>query len=256
MNTVGLTKINQLLQKQPSGALFFSSWAYENGISYELQRRYRDSRWLMPIATGVMIRTSEKPTLYSALSCLNNQTNKHFYIGALSALELAGYAHYVPMGRQRVVVYCPRGEWFPSWLTKQDFGVDILKISSKKIDNPIGISTMMQGEFEILLSSPERAFMEALDLAPKYYNLTDLYYIMEQLTTLRPNVLQLLLEQNSSIKVKRLFLYMAEKANHEWLGAIDVSKISLGSGKRAIVKNGVYIPKYQMVVSEDLKNYE
>jgi hypothetical protein len=37
MNTEGQTKINRLLQKQPSGALFFSSWMYENGISYELQ---------------------------------------------------------------------------------------------------------------------------------------------------------------------------------------------------------------------------
>jgi hypothetical protein len=256
MNTEGLTKINHLLQQQPPGALFFSSWMYENGVSYELQRRYRDTKWLKSIAPGVMIRTGEKPTLYSAISCLNRQTNKHFHIGAWSALELAGYAHYIPMGRQRIVVYAPRGEWFPAWLEKHDFGMDILKITSENTCNHNSITTIMQGGFEIPLSSPEKAFIEGLSLVPKYYNLTDLYYVMEQLTTLRPEVVQTLLSQECSVKVKRLFLYMAEKANHTWFEAIDISKIHLGSGKRAIVKNGVYIPKYQIVVSEDLKNYE
>jgi hypothetical protein len=229
---------------------------YENGISYELQRRYRESRWLTPVGTGVMARTGDKPTLYGALSSLNQQTDKHFHIGALSALELAGYAHYVPMGRSRVVVCCPRDEWFPVWLDKHDWSVDILKMSSSNFDAQTGITTLMVSEFEILLSSPERAFMESLHLAPKQYNLTDLYYVMEMLNTLRPNVVQALLEQNISVKVKRLFLYMAEKANHAWFEAIDISNISLGSGKRSVVNNGVYDAKYQIVIPEDLKNYE
>jgi hypothetical protein len=256
MSTKELAKINQLLQKQPSGALFFSSWMYENGISYELQRRYRNSRWLTPIGTGVMMRTGEKPTIYSALSCLNKQTDKHFYIAALSALELTGYSHYVPMGRPRMVICHPKEEWFPTWLDKQDWGVNILKTTSEYFDKETGLSTIMQGEFEVLLSSPERAFMESLNLAPKQYNLTDLYYVMEQLTTLRPEIVQALLETNVSVKVKRLFLYMAEKANHAWLEDIDLSKVSLGSGKRSIAKNGVYNTKYGIVIPEDLKNYE
>ncbi|MDP3397876.1 MAG: AbiEi antitoxin N-terminal domain-containing protein, partial [Bacteroidales bacterium] len=77
-----------MLRKLPSETLFFSSWLKENGISYELQRRYRDSKWLTAIGTGVMIRTGESPSIYGALSSLNKQTNKHFYIGGLSALEL------------------------------------------------------------------------------------------------------------------------------------------------------------------------
>ena len=71
MNTEGKTKINQLLQKQPPGALFFSEWMYKNGISYELQRRYRETQWLTSIGTGVMIRTKGEPTIFSAVSSLN-----------------------------------------------------------------------------------------------------------------------------------------------------------------------------------------
>ena len=37
MSTDLQTIINQLLQMQPAGSLFFASWMYQNGISYELQ---------------------------------------------------------------------------------------------------------------------------------------------------------------------------------------------------------------------------
>jgi hypothetical protein len=154
------------------------------------------------------------------------------------------------------VIGCSRNEWLPKWFEKQDFGVDILKVSSENFADNVGITTIKQNGFEILLSSPERAFLECLNLAPKYYNLIDLYYIMEQLTTLRPELLQILLEQNVTVKVKRLFLYMAERAKHTWFEMLDVSKISLGSGKREIVKNGVYNSKYQIVIPQELTNYE
>jgi hypothetical protein len=256
MSTDKSTKINQLLQKQPSGALFFSSWMKENGISYELQRRYRDSNWLTPVGAGVMVRTGENPTIYGTLSSLNKQTDKHFYVGGLSALELAGYTHYVPMGRQVVYVGYPKDEWVPVWLKKYDWGLDLLCITSEYFDSDTGITTMMQGAFEILVSAPERAFMECLNLVPKQYNLMDLYYLMEQLTALRPNMLQALLEQNTSVKMKRLFLYMAEKAGHVWFNDLDLQKIDIGSGKREIVQNGVYDSKYQIIIPEELKNYE
>jgi len=256
MSTVISTKINQLLQKLPSGALFFSSWMRENGISYELQRRYRDSEWLTSIGAGVMVRTGENPTIYGALSSLNKQTGKHFYVGGLSALELAGYTHYVPMGRPVVYVGHPKDEWVPSWLKKHDWGVDLLLVTSEYFDTNTGISPMMQGAFEISGSTPERAFMECLNLVPKHYNLMDLYYVMEQLTALRPGTMQALLEQNTSVKMKRLFLYMAEKAGHAWFRDLDLQKVDTGSGKREIVPNGVYDSKYQIVIPEELKNYE
>jgi hypothetical protein len=256
MTTVAGTKINKLLQKLPSGALFFSSWLIENGISYDLQRWYRDSSWLTSIGIGVMIRTGETPTIYDAVSCFNKQMGKQFYFGAMSALELVGYTHYVPMGRPVFVVCHPKEEKMPVWLKSRDWGVDILSVSSEYFDHNTGLTAIMQGAFEILVSSPERAFLECLNLTPKYYNLMDLYYVMEQLTSLRPDVVQTLLENNKSVKVKRLFLYMAEKVGHVWFEDLNTSKISLGSGNRVITPNGVYDDKYQIVIPDELKDYE
>jgi hypothetical protein len=71
------------------------------------------------------------------------------------------------------------------------------------------------------------------------------------MTTLRPDKVQLLLELCSSVKVKRLFLYMAEKQNHFWFNDLDLDKINLGAGKRMIVKNGVLDAKYQITVLKE-----
>jgi len=256
MSTDRSTKINKLLRKLPSGSLYFSSWMKENGISYELQRKYRESAWLTPVAPGVMARTGDKPTLFGAVSSLNKQTGKHFYIGGLSALELSGFAHYVPMGRQVVYVGYPKGEWAPAWFKRYDWGVSLLCVTSDYFDSETGLTTIMQGSFEILVSTPERAFMECLNLAPKQDNLMDLFHVMEQLTALRPEMVQALLEQNTSVKIKRLFLYMAEKASHDWFNSLELSKIDTGSGKREIVPDGVYDSKYQIVLPEELIKYE
>ncbi len=105
MSTDRSTKINKLLRKLPSGSLFFSSWMKDNGISYELQRKYRESAWLTPVAPGVMVRTGEKPTILGAISSLNKQTGKHFYIGGLSALELAGFLIIFQWGDELFMSY-------------------------------------------------------------------------------------------------------------------------------------------------------
>ena len=55
----------------------------------------------------------------------------------------------------------------------------------------------------------------------------------------------------NSIKVKRLFLYMAENILHEWFDYLNLNKINLGSGKRVISKGGKLDKKYNIVI-EDL----
>ena len=95
--------------------------------------------------------------------------------------------------------------------------------------------------------------MECLYLAPNTQPLLEVYELMDGLNNLRPTSVQQLLEACTSIKVKRLFLYLAEKAGHQWLSYLDLERIDLGSGKRAIVKGGSYVPKYQITVPKKLE---
>ena len=118
------------------------------------------------------------------------------------------------------------------------------------------ITTLTYLDWRLLISSPEQAFMECLLLTPRQYDYMDLFYIMEQLTTLRPNVVQSLLETTKHYKMKRLFLYMAEKAGHYWYKDLDLTKIDLGTHKLQLVKSGIYISKYKMIVPKELNDYE
>jgi hypothetical protein len=98
--------------------------------------------------------------------------------------------------------------------------------------------------------------LECLFLTPKNQELVECYQLMEGLNNLRPHLVQNLLENCTSVKVKRLFLYLAEKANHSWIQHLDIEKIDLGSGKRSIVKNGVYNSKYKITLPTELANDE
>ncbi|MDI1337495.1 MAG: type IV toxin-antitoxin system AbiEi family antitoxin domain-containing protein, partial [Lacunisphaera sp.] len=72
--------------------------------------------------------------------------------------------------------------------------------------------------------------------------------LFEGLGTLRPALLQTLLEKCTSVKVKRLFLHLAELQRHPWLRELDQSRISLGRGKRVLVAGGRLDPKFLITV--------
>jgi hypothetical protein len=55
-----------------------------------------------------------------------------------------------------------------------------------------------------------------------------------------------LLERCSSFKVKRVFLYLAEKLELPFFSKLKLDTIDLGSGKLVIVKGGYWNNKYQI----------
>ena len=84
----------------------------------------------------------------------------------------------------------------------------------------------------------------------------DLYYVMEQLTSLRADVVQTLLEHIKNQRIKRVFLYMAEKAGHYWFNMLNIDRINLGTSKQQLVENGIYIKKYRITIPKELNEYE
>lgn len=255
MNIEQGNKLNQLLQYWQSGGLFFSTWLNKNGYSDQLMQQYRKSGWFSSLSKGVFYRTGDKLSAYAALSGLKAQLNKNFYVGAHSALELFGFNHYVPMGKPVLIIGHSKKDKIPKWMTKTDFGYEMRFFLTETFSNP-QLTAFNKDNYEILTSVPEQAFLECLLLAPNQYDYMDLFYIMEQLTTLRPDVVQHLLENTDNIKIKRLFLYMAQKAGHAWFDSLDRSKINLGTGKQKLVENGVYLSEYKITIPKELFEHE
>jgi hypothetical protein len=79
--------------------------------------------------------------------------------------------------------------------------------------------------------------------------MTSIQELFVQLGTLRANVLQDHLQKCRSIKVKRLFLFLARESGHGWYKKLNRSRVKLGSGKRSIEPGGVYDSEFEITVA-------
>ncbi len=248
------SKINRLLSFGVYGGLFFSGWLSKMGYSSQLTKRYKEYGWLETLTNGVMFRRNEKLSALAAVYSFTTQTEKPLRIAAHSALELQGFSHYIPMGKPKLMVsFDPLKP--KEWVKSDKFDMNIVTFSTGIFKNP---STRMlkKDNLELKVSTPEQAFLECLHLVPSHYNYMDLYYLMEQLTSLDPMGVQKALKNTSSQKVKRMFLYMAEKAGHYWFDMLDPESIGLTKSKLQLVENGTYISKYKITVPKELNDYE
>ena len=248
------TKINQLLANTASTGLLFADWLKKAGYSAQLQKRYRDSGWLTSMCKGVMYRTGENLNAYDALGAYNKQMGGKLRIAAMSALEYAGFNHYVPMGKPTLMVALNNHK-APLWMKSDMFDMTFRPFYASAF-TCVDVIKREQNKGTLYISSPEQAFLECLVLAPKLYSYMDLYYIMEQLTTLRSEVVQHLLETTDNKRVKRDFLYMAEKAGHYWFEELKRERIDLGTGKLQLVTNGKFNAKYKITIPNELEYYK
>ncbi|GHT16168.1 hypothetical protein FACS189426_24090 [Bacteroidia bacterium] len=205
------------------------------------------------IGKGAMLKSDNDSLIFGALASLQQQSNHSVHIGGRTALALLGQAHYLQINMQSVSLFKEPADDLPKWfLSNQwDLGFEVFNISLFE-DKFAGYKEYESTGLALKISNPARALMECLSLCPDKFPLIEGYEIMENLLTLRPSAVQTLLEQCKSIKVKRLFLYFAEKVGHSWFEDLDTSKIELGKGARRIVPNGKYVSKYELMLPEEL----
>lgn len=244
-------KLKILLDGHRYGAINLARYLEQKGISRDLQQYYCKSGWLESVGRGAFKRPNEDITWQNALQTLINQSNFYIHVGGLTALSQQGAAHYLRLGKEKIYLFSPPGRLLPAWFKNHHWGAEIIHIKTGFISGQVSLNP--DNEFSgQMLSTPELAILECLFLAPKKQDLLECYQLMEGLVNLRPKLMQQLLEACTSIKVKRLFLYLAEKANHQWLQYIDLSKVTLGKGDRSLVDKGVYVGKYRISVPAEL----
>ncbi len=73
---------------------------------------------------------------------------------------------------------------------------------------------------------------------------------MQGMTTLSPHRLDRLLERTKSIKVVRLFFWLADRRQHQWRKKLEANDYRLGSGKRVLAVGGKLDKKYLNTVPD------
>ena len=255
MNTEKESKLNRLLRTQPSGVVLCSAWLADQGYSLDLQKRYKRSRWFDSIGTGALVRHGDLVDYLGGVYALQTHLGLSVHPAGRTALSMQGKSHYLELSTKKVQLFGGVDDALPLWFKKYSWGVDLDYKLSSFLPPDLGLVEYEHKSFKVKISSPARAVMECLYLAPKKQPLLEVFELMEGLHNLHPASVQKLMEDCKSIKVKRLFLYLADKAGHDWLNYLKLDNVGLGSGKRAIVPDGKFIPKYQITVPSELENH-
>lgn len=248
-------KLRSLLDAWEPHSVATTAYLKSLGITSQDLQNYTSSRWLKPLGRGAFKRPLETVTWQGALRSLQTQLQLPVHVGALTALEMSGHGHYVRFVSTKAYLFSPLNVALPLWF-RTHWGHDVRHVQTKLLPAGVGLTEQQAPEgFALKTSTPERAALELLHLAPKEFDLIEAGAIIESMTSARPKLMQSLLEQCSSIKVRRLFLYLAERANLPVVRHLELDRIDLGAGDRSLVPNGRYVAKYRLVLPSELVDH-
>lgn len=239
--------INRLLRSWPQGTVAVSAWLTRQGVYQQLTDTYVKTGWLRRLGHGAFVRCDDSVEWPGGVYALQNGLGLPVHVGGKTALELRGFGHFVPPGDGgRLCLFAQAGRKLPTWFLRHNWRRKVVfKMPALFGGKPdLGLTRHSFGRFDVTISSPELAILEMLHLVPGEESAEEALLLMEGLGTLRPALVQELLERCRSVKVKRLFLALAGRCNHAWVGKLKLEKVKLGSGKRSVVPGGVLDPKY------------
>lgn len=247
------SKINQLLKKWPSGAVAVLPWLEKQGAYQQLVHEYEKTSWIRRLGQGAYARADDKVEWTGGLYAIQEQMGLSIHAGGKTALQMQGYAHFLPLGKGTAVsLFGLPDVKLPAWFRQYRWGTRIRYTTTSLFagDPAMGLTKQEMGPFAVRVSAPERAVMEVLYFVPKEESYEEAKLLMEGLTTLRPRLVQTLLESCASVKVKRLFMVLAESCRHAWVKKLDLSKVNFGKGKRMLVRGGRFDSKYNISVPD------
>lgn len=268
------TKINRLKRELPEGLLVDAAWLTKHGYSTALRSQYVSSGWLEQPTRRVYRQPRGDVSWEQVVVSLQTLLGHRLAVGGRTALELQGFAHYLPQADREVHLHGPTNP--PTWLT--DLPLDVrfhyhnsrrlfaedgveawfattagaIEGKNKKAEPPESDSFRVQpwGQWSwpLTLSTAERAVLELLDELPERETFHQADVLMEGMSSLSPRRLQRLLIACTNVKVKRLFFFFADRHQHAWLKRLNKKAIDLGSGNRVLVKGGRLDKRYLITV--------
>ena len=247
-----MSKINQVLLDWKTGDIHGIKWLKDKGLSRRHAYHYVQVGIFQELGPAVLSKSGDEVEWRGIIRFLREEERLPIHVSKKTALELHGHAHYLQLGeKESVEVTSFQKMSFPKWIQTLNYPYRFVFRKSSLLTDEYFLTKHSENGFQIIISSRELAILELIDSIDLSYSLETVENYMNALTTLRPDVMQKLLENCRSIKAKRVFLYLADKLNLPFFNKLDLNKISLGSGKRMIVKRGELNKTYQITVDRE-----
>lgn len=252
-NTINKPSSLPLDQVLPDGQVVNRAWLQERGFDRSRIDFFLLSGKLVRVGRGAY-RRSGPPLKWEHFVYSLQELGIDLHVGGRSALDILGYTHYLEMsGVKKIALYSVVP--LPHWITSiKEILFEHHAMQCFDVLDNTALTTKSFGhwDWQLRISSIELALLELLcevrDEAD--FLVADKYF--ESSTSLRPKLVNVLLQQCTQIKAKRLFMWFAKRHNHAWVHELDRNAIDLGSGKRVIVKGGALDKEYQITVPREM----
>lgn len=245
-----------LVKRLPEGQVVDRHWLENQGFRRPLVDYYLRSGALVALARGAYRRPGP-PLKWEHIVYSLQELGFSLHVGGRSALELQGFAHYLPMqGPKQFHLYC--SDKLPGWVSNLDGAYQFVQHKSKLFDVPVpaALTSRPFGHWDwpIQYATPELALLELAAEVKQEADFEVLSNLFEAATALRPQLLMSLLTACHNVKAKRVFLWFAARQGFAWFDRLDLDAIGLGSGKRMIVKGGSLDTTYLITVPKSMAN--
>jgi hypothetical protein len=257
-----VTSINyktQLEKLLPFGMVATKQWLIGKGISRHFLDNGVKSGSIVSITPGLYCKAGVPVTWEGVVTSLQKMSNKPVHVGGMTALELSGLTHYLTShGKKTIHLYSESK--LPGWLNTVSVKYEFRGHGTRRmwLSDVMGNSKFVR-EFSwredlppFYASTPEKAYLEMLIEVPARISFEHADEIMQGLTNLSPNRLELLLSGCCHVKAKRLFFWFAKRHNYRWYQKLTVDDFDLGSGKRVIAQGGKLDTDFFITVPESM----
>ena len=250
----------------PAQHLVTRRWLLTQGVTRHLADNWVKRGRLVVLRPGVYANPSSSLSWKSVVSSLQRM-GSDLIVGGLTSLEVQGRSHFAPLARQYRVNLFGRDP-LPPWINRLGLparfhrrGTSWLQADPSPPDSrdsfglhyPFAVFLDQDQRLgRLRVSTIERALFEVLSDVPNRFSFEHAELLLDGLPDLIPRRLNALLERTRSVKIKRLFFWLARRQGHGWLKYVPEEKIDLGSGKRHLVQGGHLNRDYLITVPKTM----
>ena len=250
----------------PAQHLVTRRWLLSQGVTRHLADNWVKRGRLVVLRPGVYANPNSSLSWKSVVSSLQRM-GSDLIVGGLTSLEQQGRSHFLPLADQYRVNLFGRDP-LPPWINRLGLparfhrrGTTWLQADLSPPDSkdsfglhyPFAVFLDQDKRLgRLRVSTIERAFFEVLSDVPNRFSFEHAELLLEGLPDLLPFRLTGLLDRTRSVKIKRLFFWLAKRQGHGWLKHVPEENIDLGSGKRHLVPGGHLNREYLITVPKEM----
>ncbi|UIF89205.1 type IV toxin-antitoxin system AbiEi family antitoxin domain-containing protein [Cupriavidus sp. UYPR2.512] len=207
--------LHNLLAQAPRGQPMDTEMLREMGVSERSLSHMVSEAWLEQLGRSAYLLRGDTPTLEGILAYLSRRI-KGLHVGGKTALDWQGVRHNIAF-RERVVLWGQVPYRFPEWVDKHLlYTYQRTDLFDDSFPYGEGLKALPNRNPSVLVSVPERAFLELVSDVGKGQTLEEVENIIVMMRSLRPPILRTFLSHCTRLKVLKLVKTLGEDSGFAW----------------------------------------